>query len=107
MSMINDMEDCAELWNTCLLEIEPQVTKANFSTWFKNTAITKIEDGVVFVGVPNEFVKEWMLTKYQRLILKSIVNQINYARAVEFIINRVTPLAIDKELVERHGELPI
>ena len=59
-----------QLWSICLQEIEPQVTNANFTTWFKNTAVTKEEDGIVSIAVPNEFVKEWMMTKYQKLILK-------------------------------------
>lgn len=87
------MDDCVQLWNTCLIEIESQVTKANFTTWFKNTAINKIEEGVVYIGVPNEFVKEWMLTKYQKIILKAIVSRLDSIRAVEFIISRTaTPI---------------
>ena len=56
-----------QLWNTCLAEIEPQITKANFTTWFKNTGIHKEEEGIIFITVPNEFVREWMMTKYQKI----------------------------------------
>ncbi len=89
--MIESMEETNILWNNCLQDIEPQVTKANFGTWFKNTHIVKIEDGIVFIGVPNEFVKEWMLTKYQKMILKSLVDQAEYVRGVDFIISRFNP----------------
>lgn len=84
------MEDnLKQLWQNCLIEIEPQVTNANFTTWFKNTAITKEEEGVVFISVPNEFVKEWMIAKYHKLILKTIVNNLNHIRAIEFIISNL------------------
>ncbi len=83
------MDDIIELWNTCLASIEPQVTKANFSTWFKNTHISKVENGIVHVGVPNEFVKEWMLGKYQKMVLKAIVDQADHVRGVEFVITRI------------------
>lgn len=89
--MMSSMDDINILWESCLSDIESQVTKANFSTWFKNTHIQKIEDGVVFIGVPNEFVKEWMLTKYQKMILKAIVEKADYVRAVEFTISRFSP----------------
>ncbi len=79
-----------ELWNNCLKEIESQITSANFTTWFKNTAVTKEEDGIIFVAVPNEFVKEWMITKYHKLILKAIVGQLDHIRGVEFIIGQVS-----------------
>ena len=91
------MDDTITLWQTCLGDIESQVTKANFSTWFKNTHIQKIEDGVVFVGVPNEFVKEWMITKYQKMILKAIVDRADYIRAVEFCISRIQQPSLEKK----------
>ncbi len=87
--MMKDMDDTVELWSTCLASIEPQVTKANFSTWFKNTHISKVEDGIVHVGVPNEFVKEWMLGKYQKMVLKAIVERADHIRGVEFVITRL------------------
>lgn len=77
-----------QLWETCLTEIESQITKANFTTWFKQTSITKEEAGVIYIAVPNEFVREWMITKYQKLILKTIVDHVDHIRAVEFIIGQ-------------------
>jgi len=76
-----------QLWNTCLGEIETQVTSANFMTWFKQTSALKEEEGVIVLAVPNEFVKEWMISKYHKLILKTIVNHASHIRAIEFIIS--------------------
>ena len=56
--------DKKELWNKCLDEIEMNISKANFTTWFKNTSILKEEGGVVEIGVPNEFVKDWIMHAY-------------------------------------------
>ncbi len=80
----------SQLWNTCLGVIESQLTKATFTTWFKNTGINKEEEGIIYVSVPNEFVREWLMTKYQKLILKTIVENAPHIRAVEFIISRLT-----------------
>jgi chromosomal replication initiator protein len=82
--------DTHQLWNKCLTEIETQVSKANFSTWFKNTCINKEEEGIIYIAVPNEFVREWMITKYHKLILKTIVTHADHVRNVEFIIERVS-----------------
>ncbi|MBP6905006.1 MAG: chromosomal replication initiator protein DnaA, partial [Candidatus Pacebacteria bacterium] len=99
-----------QLWDTCLQEIEPQVTKANFTTWFKNTAISKEEGGIIYVTVPNEFVREWMITKYQKLILKTIVDHLDHIRGVEFIIGHTTPVQQPVKtpiVAEGHSELPM
>ena len=80
-----------ELWNICLQEIETQVSRANFSTWFKNTSILREDDGIILIAVPNEFVKEWMVNKYQKLILKAIVDRAQHIRSIEFVISKFEP----------------
>ncbi len=74
--------------------IESQLTKATFTTWFRNTGIIKEEEGVIYIGVPNEFVREWLMTKFNKIILKSIVDNANHIRAVEYVITSLpTPAA--------------
>ncbi|MFZ2205774.1 MAG: chromosomal replication initiator protein DnaA [Minisyncoccia bacterium] len=77
-----------QLWKNCLVEIEAGVSKANFSTWFKNTSILKEDGGVVYVGVPNEFVRDWLKNKYHKLISKTIADGYENMRAVEYIITK-------------------
>ncbi|XLQ20640.1 MAG: chromosomal replication initiator protein DnaA [Candidatus Moraniibacteriota bacterium] len=62
----------SELWRSVLGNIELSISKANFSTWFKNTAILSIENNHVVVGVPNGFAKEWLENKYQSYILQAL-----------------------------------
>ncbi len=80
------MYDIHTLWETILAEIEMNVSKANFTTWFKNTHAVKEEEGVFFVGVPNEFVKDWLTTKFYKDVLKAIRNHKDTIRSIEFII---------------------
>lgn len=99
--------DITQLWNTCLQTVESQLSKANFSTWFKQTAALKEEDGIVYISVPNEFVREWLMTKYHKVILKTIVDQADHIRAVEFVISRQpisTPVTV---ITEQKTELPM
>jgi len=78
-----------ELWKTCLREIETGMSKANFSTWFKNTSVVKEDTGVIYIGVPNEFVRDWLLNKYHKLITKTVAEAYENMRAVEYIITKV------------------
>ncbi len=81
--------DTKQLWKNCLVEIEMGVSKANFSTWFKNTSILKEETGIVYVGVPNEFVRDWLKNKYHKLITKTIADAYENMRAVEYVITKI------------------
>ncbi len=84
--------DKLELWKTALGEVELNVSKANFITWFKNTAIQKIKDGVAIVVTPNGFSKEWLENKYNKLILKSLRNLSPEIKDVNFIIGSIGSL---------------
>lgn len=80
--------DIKQLWRNCLGEIEGTVSKANFSTWFKNTSILKENEGIIYVGVPNEFVRDWLKNKYHKLISKTIADGFETMRAVEYVITK-------------------
>ncbi len=78
-----------QLWDTCLGIIQPQITKATFNTWFNNTGISKEEEGIIYISVPNEFAREWLMTKFNKIILKAIVDNASHVRAIEFVISRL------------------
>jgi len=63
-----------ELWQALLAQIQFNISKASFSTWFKNTNITSKNNGGVVVSVPNSFSKEWLENKYNKTIFKILHN---------------------------------
>lgn len=79
-----------ELWQSTLAEIELSLSRANYSTWFKNTTIVKFDEGTIYVGVPNEFVKDWLVTKYHSFILKTLRDLNDHVRTVEYCITKTT-----------------
>lgn len=105
------MTEYKQLWDNCLSEIEVTVSKANFSTWFKDTQIVKNDSGTVYVGVPNEFVKDWLINKFNKLILKTLVGFSPEIRGVEYVISKNsqkkedTDVDIAKSFITR--ELPL
>lgn len=77
-----------ELWENTLVDVELEISKANFSTWFKNTHIATIEDGVVYLSVENEFVKDWLFKKYHKLIIKIIRSFVSSIRGLEYLVKK-------------------
>lgn len=105
--------DTKELWSNCLSEIELGISKANFTTWFKNTSIVKEDSGTLYIGVPNEFVKDWLYNKFHKLILKTLISHHDSVRSIEYIISKHDHLNknVDTELVKQNininKELPL
>lgn len=53
-----------ELWQNALSEIELNVSRASFATWFKDTCLADINnEGIVTISVPNGFAQEWLGNK--------------------------------------------
>jgi chromosomal replication initiator protein len=76
------------IWEDALTEIEQQVSKANFNTWFKDTFINKINDGVAQIGVPNSFVRDWLNNKFYKTILKTLREVSEDVRSIEIVVSK-------------------
>lgn len=63
-----------QLWKAVLGELEINLSRVNFVTWFKDTFLSSFENGKVIVCVPNGFVKKWLEEKYHKNILSSLEN---------------------------------
>jgi len=80
--------DNKKLWDSALNEIELSLSKANFGTWFKNTSIIKNDSGIICIGVPNAFVRDWLISKYHKFILRALRDIEEGVRSVEYVISR-------------------
>src|SRR3989344_1525361 len=99
-----------ELWRAVLGEMELSLTKANFTTWFRNTTILSKDQNAIVVSVPNGFIKEWLENKFNKKILQSIrgltpeIREIKYTIGrpkVELIKQDPSKINLDNELEEK------
>ncbi len=80
-----------QLWDSALVEVGLSVSKANFQTWFKDTAISRMEDGVAYLAVPNAFVRDWLSDKYHKMIMHALRGLSESVRSVEYVISKDEP----------------
>ncbi len=103
--------DTKKIWEDTLVDIELSVSRANFSTWFKGTHIVKIEDDIVYIGVPSQFYKDWLADKHHKTILRALRNVEPNTRGVEYVIAREEKKKTKKERkiskTVRSNELPL
>jgi chromosomal replication initiator protein len=82
------MMDNKKLWDSVLVEMELNLSKPNFNTWFKDTSIIRQEEGAVYLGVPNTFVQDWMSSKFHNMILKSLRRLSGNIQSLHYIISK-------------------
>src|ERR1700740_2467327 len=91
MLMANTLMTNRELWQNALVQIELGTSEASFRTWFRKTDITSREAGVVHIAVPSKIVKEWLMEKHHKLILKTLRGLDASIRTVEYAVHRSPP----------------
>jgi len=82
------LSDPKELWEHVLSQVELSISPANFNTWFRNSFIVKVEEGIVYIGVPSPFYKDWYMKKFHTLLLKILRTASYEFRNIEYLIVR-------------------
>jgi chromosomal replication initiator protein len=67
MTSTMDRSNPHELWEFVLSQVELSVSPANFNTWFRDSHIAKLEDGIMHVGVPSQFFRDMYMKKFHML----------------------------------------
>jgi chromosomal replication initiator protein len=87
-----------QLWQAILGNLELTLSKANFTTWFKNTSIIEKSDNGIVVGVPNAFTKEWLQNKYHVEIIKALKQVSPETKEVKYQI--ISPVFIQPQVTK-------
>ncbi|MCX6785246.1 MAG: chromosomal replication initiator protein DnaA [Candidatus Komeilibacteria bacterium] len=97
---IKNNMDNEQLWQAVLGELELLISKANFTTWFKNTFIASLDGENIIVAAPNAFTKAWLEKKYREQILQALKNITNEGvKKINFIVETKKP-GLTKQLVD-------
>ncbi len=74
------------IWDAALGQLQIHVTKPNYDTWLKDTQGIRLADGQFVVGVPTEFVKEWLATRMRSLVSQTVGNILGQPMEIAFEI---------------------
>lgn len=99
--------DPHELWEYILSQVELSISPANFNTWFRESHIVKVEEGIVYIGVPSQFFRDWYLKKFNALLLK-ILRSVSYEyRNIEYLIVKDARKPKEPKRERQNQELPL
>ncbi len=73
--MAFSQEELEHIWNQTLNEVKDKLSNPSFKTWFSNTKpVDMKDDNIMLIEVPNDFIKDWIETRYNDLITEIIQN---------------------------------
>ncbi|MBP9802042.1 chromosomal replication initiator protein DnaA [Patescibacteria group bacterium] len=105
------MQNYEKEWQSVLGELELLISRANFTTWFKNTFILDFNEPEMVVGVPNAFTKVWLEKKYHKDIVQALEKvfsksnlQVIYRVALDSVLPNISENVVE---TEKYQESPV
>ena len=77
--------DRRHVWRATLGELELSLSQATFSTWFRRTALLRVDDAThtFVIGVASGFAKDWIEDRYRTLIAQTLAKTVGYSVTVQ------------------------
>ena len=75
------------LWQKVLEQLQAEVQKPTYETWFKPTRALRLEENTFVIKVPHAIAKEWLESRYRHLIQKSLESVTGEAFSLQFEIS--------------------
>jgi chromosomal replication initiator protein len=76
-----------DIWETALGELQVQVSKPNYRTWFSKTTGLSYEDNQFAIGVPNAFAAEYLEKNQRSNIEKALIGLTSPSVQISFQVN--------------------
>lgn len=75
-----------DLWQAALAQLQFHISPANFATWLKNTHILSKKEGELTISAPNNFSKEWLESKYHKVIFQILRDLDNEIKVIKYTV---------------------
>ncbi len=76
-----------DLWISVLKRLQPTIKKAHFITWFQNTIALENKEGILVIGVPTSFARDWISAKYGVKVEQAVKELDSELTGVEYEIH--------------------
>jgi chromosomal replication initiator protein len=92
--------DRRQVWRAALGELEISLSQATFETWFRRTALLRVEEqsSTFTLGVSSGFAKDWIEERYRSLIAQTIAKIVGYSVTLQVEV-------VSDEELDAHGAL--
>jgi len=80
------MTDLTKLWGQVLKKLQQDLSKPSFETWLKPTQPVTLVENTLVIGVPNEFARDWLETRYASLLQETVQEVLKLPLRIDFVI---------------------
>lgn len=79
--------DPKEIWRKALENIKQELSEQSFKTWVEPARFQKLEDGALFLEVPDKFYGDWLKEHYQDIIRGSVYEITGSKPEIRYVVS--------------------
>lgn len=79
-------DNLPQIWEKTLYLIKAELTEVSFNTWIKTIEPISLENDIIILGAPNEFIRDILNTRYITLISNAIKQITSQQYSIKIII---------------------
>lgn len=85
--MIDRMNDLKiDMWSNILQNIHHRIPNDSFITWFDNISLEEVSDEELTIGVPNKFVKTFIIEKFSDILADAVSVNFGHDKSIKYKI---------------------
>lgn len=85
--------EAEDMWQKLLSILKRKINKPSYETWFAHTLALGIKENTLFIGVQNDFARDWLESRYLVISKEILSNLLHREFSIKFVIP--TPAAVD------------
>jgi len=66
------LESGQELWNTLRQGLMAEISEASYKSWLMPLFVESYQDGVLTLSAPSRFMKDWVVSNYEPVIIRHL-----------------------------------
>jgi chromosomal replication initiator protein len=75
-----------QIWQAALGELQLQMTRATFDTWFKTSRVVAYEDGTFIIGVSSAYAKDWLENRLSGTVKRTLNGIAGRSVEVKYVV---------------------
>ncbi len=101
------MKDNSILWSRILEKIQTEINSLSYRTWFEETQLYDLSNGVAKILVPYALHKDHLATNYKKMITNCFIEETGQTVELEFLIEEDIQEEIEeeKEILEENTKI--
>ena len=102
------MMNLEEIWGQALRQLQPEMPRASFDTWVRDTEVVSLEKNILTISARNAYARDWLESRMTAIVQNILKGILDHPVSVRFVASENPEVEeVDESLSDEESELDI